>query len=647
MITRRIGSLLRGKATPFQIVAACVLGALLGFAPPPLLAPALYVLLVAALLVVNANLGLALLVAAGARLVALLVVPLSFQVGRFLLEGPTSGIARAIVNAPVLAWSGLERYAAAGGQLVGLVLGLVVGLALARALGAFRRRMMAASENPSRLRELAARPWARFALWLFFGGKGKETWEQKLARRVGNPVRVWGAALLVLLLVGAWLGQRVLAGPLARQGLQSALQSANGATVDVGGVALDLAEGRVAVSGLALADPEALASDLFRAAHLEADLDEADFLRGRLHMGRLVVREAQSGVVRATPGERIGPPPPPPAAEGPPVEPGDLELEDVLAEVEVWKERLRQAQRWLERISGPPEEAGEPGSESFGERIAREVRERGWWRVRAEHLVESTPRFLLSQLEVDGLEAAWLPGRVFDLRGLALSTQPWLVDEAPRLELASRDGAILFEVDLGPASRGGGPGALRVRWNGLSVDETFAKLKLPGAAPVQGGTLDLALEGTWADGRIGVLDLPLRATLRDTMVVLQGLEPTPVEELVLPVALSGPLGDLRVRFEGESFAQALAAAGKERLAREVRSRLEGGMGLLREELGIDGLPLPEDLSAGALQEAAEQAAREAARKAAEKAEQEAKEEVEERAKGLLEGVLGGKKKKDG
>ena len=50
MFTRQFGKILRGKATPFQLVAACVLGALLGFAPGPTQAPALYVLLVAALL---------------------------------------------------------------------------------------------------------------------------------------------------------------------------------------------------------------------------------------------------------------------------------------------------------------------------------------------------------------------------------------------------------------------------------------------------------------------------------------------------------------------------------------------------------------------------------------------------------------------
>jgi uncharacterized protein (TIGR03546 family) len=305
MLTRKIGKLLRGNATPFQIVAACVLGTLLGFAPGFGIAPALVLLWLALLLLVNANLGLALLAAGVGRLLALALVPVSFQVGRVLLDGPTSGLAHAIVNSPVLAWGGLDHYAVAGGQALGLVLGAVAGLVLARMIGGFRRRMLAAQDQPSRVNELAAKPWARFAIWLFFGGKDKRTWEEKLQRRVGNPVRVWGAALILIGLVGAYLGQRALAGPLPQRGQHAGLERAHRATVDVGGVELALGEGRVAVSGLALADPNALERDLFAADHLELDVDQADFLRRRFHVARVVVSGARSGFERAQPGERI------------------------------------------------------------------------------------------------------------------------------------------------------------------------------------------------------------------------------------------------------------------------------------------------------------------------------------------------------
>ena len=59
MITKKIGKLLRGKATPAQMMLACLLGAVLGFAPGFGQAPGLMVILVLALIVFNANLPLA------------------------------------------------------------------------------------------------------------------------------------------------------------------------------------------------------------------------------------------------------------------------------------------------------------------------------------------------------------------------------------------------------------------------------------------------------------------------------------------------------------------------------------------------------------------------------------------------------------
>ena len=87
MIVKRIPKILRGSATPAQMMMACVLGAVLGFMPGFMQSPGLIVLLVLLLIVLNANLALAMLVAGGAKLASLLLLPLSFGVGRFLLDG--------------------------------------------------------------------------------------------------------------------------------------------------------------------------------------------------------------------------------------------------------------------------------------------------------------------------------------------------------------------------------------------------------------------------------------------------------------------------------------------------------------------------------------------------------------------------------
>ena len=585
MITRQIGSILRGKATPFQLVAACVLGSLLGFGPALLQAPGLYALLIGLLLVINANLALTFMVAAVMRIVSWLLIPVTYEVGLFLLEGPTEGLAATIVNAPVLAWCGLSFYVVAGGQLLGLVMGLGLGLFTARGVRRFRAKMAAVSESPKKWQEFAGTKWARLLIWLFFGGKGKKSWEEKLEQKVGNPIRVWGAALVLVVLVGGYLARTSLIEPRARDGVQAGLEQLNGATVDLGGVTLDLREGVFGVANLAIADPENLSANLLSAETLLADFDQVDLLRRRVHLASLVIREAKSGSQRATPGvlvERAAPEPKPEEAPGD----GNFSLEEILAEVEVWKGRLTQARSWIERLS--PEPKG-PEDDNWRERLARQAKQSGFYSLEAKHLLDVAPNFLLSELRIEGLTIAGIPGKTFDLSGANLSSQPWLLDAAPVVSLVSRDGAIRFEVDLAPASRGGGDGALRFTWKGLSLDDALAQLSLDDA-PFKGGTIDLELEGGWLDGKIGLLDLPLKITLRDTLFQMKGIDPTQLDLLVLPIGLSGPLDSPKVSFDSSVLVDALEQAGEAQLSRQLDAQLEelGFPGKLEDELDLPG-----------------------------------------------------------
>ena len=80
MIQRRIGKLLLGKATPFQVLAACIIGSILGFVPGVLQAPGSIVLLLALLAVLNANLWLAALMTLGTKILSFALLPVSHAV---------------------------------------------------------------------------------------------------------------------------------------------------------------------------------------------------------------------------------------------------------------------------------------------------------------------------------------------------------------------------------------------------------------------------------------------------------------------------------------------------------------------------------------------------------------------------------------
>ena len=94
MLSRHIGAMLRGEATTAQVYGAAILGAMLGFIPGFSNGAGLMVLLIAALVILNVSVPFALLVFALAKLVSLLILPVSFALGRGIVDGPLQPLFR-------------------------------------------------------------------------------------------------------------------------------------------------------------------------------------------------------------------------------------------------------------------------------------------------------------------------------------------------------------------------------------------------------------------------------------------------------------------------------------------------------------------------------------------------------------------------
>lgn len=657
-LIRKIGGIVRGAATLPQIVAACVLGAMLGFVPGFFLpgdvgggfmqAPGTILTLVALVLVIDANLavfGLALLVA---KLVSFLLLPVSFEVGRLLLEGPTEPLFRWLVNAPVFAWFGLERYATTGGLLVGAVFGAIAGLLLWKALHSLRTKMAAVEVGSERYQKLASKRSVKLLTWVFLGGgRGKKTWGEIAASdRRGKGVRLAGLAAVAVLGAGVWLAQGWLASGWLEQQARVGLLAWNGATVDLAGVELDVAGGRVACHGLAMADADRLDEDAFRARSLELDVATTELLAGRVVVQRLVSGEAESGVRRDTPGVRIEPVEPPPA---PPAGPGRT-IDEYLKDAKVWKERLQTAAEWLERLGGGEDDAsGTPETPAEREeRIEFEAETLGLANVVARHLIGEHPAVTVRELAFDGMRFGALGDDLVDVTGSNLSSHPGRATEVAVLSAKARSGRFAVELRYDPAQPG--RALVDVKVSGVPVDALAASLK---DAPIRGGTIDLALAGAVGIGKDAgpTLELPLVATLHGTTMTVGGKQAS-LDGVAIPLGLSGPLAGPRILVDGEQIADVLVAAGRQELANEVRSRADALLGDSVPGAGaalaglVDGTKTPEQLAAEAKAAAEAEAKRladEAKRKAEEAAKQKAAEELEKRLPGGLGGILGGKK----
>ncbi len=571
LITRKIGKLIRGKTTPFQIVLATTLGAMIGFVPGFGQAPGLLIALVLLLVVLNANLFLAMISAGVFKLVALAILPVSFHVGRVLLDGPTRPLFEWAINAPVLAFFGFEFYANTGGQLIAIVLGVASGLLLVKLLSDYRKRMSKLEQGSDRYKKLASNPFARFTTWLLLGkSKGKKSYEDLLKKKVGLPIRPVGVALVLVLLVVGFLARGLLAEPILTRTAKHAMERANGATVDIESVSLNIRDGRVTVARLAMADAADLDKDLFRADTLEALVDTADLLRGRFAVDRVTVREAFSGRDRETPGVLIGREPRPDPDPGP-----GKTIEDYVKDAELWYDRLRQIERWLEKIGEktddePTDPVGDEDRETLRERLERRAAELGYARVRADHLMQDAPKFIVREIEIDGLIIEAMPDEPVRLVARSLSTHPHLVDEAPTIDFRSINETLVFNAALREASRAGGANTLTFVRRGLSADQVSGML-LPqdwtGGRPLlEGGTLDVSLDGGFGLAGGVRLDMPLNVDFHNTKLQLPQVGATDLNEMSLPLLVRGRISAPRISVEDDALVRALRQAGEQRAA---------------------------------------------------------------------------------
>ncbi|TVQ52929.1 MAG: hypothetical protein EA377_09135 [Phycisphaerales bacterium] len=577
MITRKIGKLLRGKATPLQLMLACIIGSMLGFIPGFAQGAGLIVVLLVLLAVLNANLFLAGISGLAAKAIALLIAPVTFLVGRVLLDGPLSGLFQAMINMPILALFGFEYYLTTGGIVMGLIVGIIFGLLVIRGITRFRTKMASMQEGSERYKKYADKWYVKLFTFVFIGGGGKKKDYQKfLSKKYGNPIRPIGvvAAALFLMLIGI-IGQ-FFSEPLVTRALTAGLERANGATVDIGSAELSFRDSRLTISGFAMADANDLSRDLLRAERIEAAISGRDLLRKRLALDDVTLIEAGTGETRRVPGRIVGRPPRP-APEDPDLrKPEEKTIQDYLEEAEQWKERLAQVRRWIERISGP-EEAVEDDPrkkrETLRDRLDRQIRELGYAWVRANHLIDDTPTFIVYRLDAENMRSAQLEDETVTLRGRNLSTHPHLSDEPASVRIESSRDRFFALLSLDHLVNQAESSVIRFHLKELPSD----RIAFAGRAPLQGGTIDISADGTYGEEGAGWINLPLRALIKDATLAAGGREER-VDSFDLPIGVRGPIDQPLITIDDEMLVRGLVDAGAARLVGELEGRIDESIG---------------------------------------------------------------------
>jgi len=299
MLAGSVKKFLKGGLSPAHVWSTVVLGVVLGMIPDYAASAGLVAILVLCSLLVRVNAGLFALSLIVSKTFLLLSLPWLFDLGQAALNGSMGAGLLTLSQLPVLAWFGFERYATVGALFVGVPLSLFAAFAVNRSIQKMRQAGASLDSNP-KFDAFAQSLVGRVSLNLMLGKSAKDG----LGSALNNPVPLlrWkegivAALLIAIVAAGAW--------QWAKSDLKTAvvpvLERANGATVDVDGLSLNLWTGTLDVTGLALADPSDLSLNSFAATELRISVSSLALLSKRIVVNKVSTTDATYGMARATP----------------------------------------------------------------------------------------------------------------------------------------------------------------------------------------------------------------------------------------------------------------------------------------------------------------------------------------------------------
>ena len=456
-----------------------MLGVLLGMIPDYAASAGLVAILVLFSLLVRVNAGLFALSLIVSKTFLFLSLPWLFDLGQAALYGSMGGGLLTLSQLPVLAWFGFERYATVGALFVGVPLSLVVALVVNRSIQTMRQAVASLDSNP-KFDAFAQSLAGRVSLNLMLGKSAKDG----LGSALNNPVPLvrWkegmvAALLIALVATGVW--------QWAKSDLKTAvmpvLERANGATVDVDGLSLNLWTGTLDITGLALAAPSDLSVNSFAAAELSISVSSLALLSKRIVVNEVSATDATYGMARETPGQLVGPLIEAPAISAPSAE----DLGGYVNEAEQWLDRLKQAQNWLKKWEGSipnasnaTPEVGSPSydSPSYEEWLEEQIAQSGYIKQSFTPIEDSFWSVVAKEVSTESLRIAAFGDKDLTLSAENLASNPKQLALSPRIEMTSKDESLGVLLQLNELS-GAGANQLSVSADGLDAESALSPLK--------------------------------------------------------------------------------------------------------------------------------------------------------------------------
>lgn len=575
MFANSLRQFIRGGLGPRHVFASVLLGWGLGLIPSYGTSPGLLLVLLLLAGGLRVNLGLLAVSALASKATLLMTLPLTAPLGRLVLQGPLGPVFETLSGMPGLAWFGLERYDLVGALLLALPIAVPCAFLLNRGIQRLRHIARAGAQGDVG-KALAAGWVGRVSLPLLLGPGARadlrSAFEETPPLLRGKGVALALAALLLVMpLFFRSLSVEVTAL------LQPALERVHGATVDLERATLRPAAGALTLTGLALADPDALHQNLFEAKEARLSLSLLGLLAKRIEVTEVALEAPRVGYERPVAGVRTAPVLTPPQVSAPPGQ----ALWEIFVEGRRWQARLAELQGWLERwerSAAPAPRPEDPGYEAW---LEGQLAAAGYGVAVHSPIATAYWGLDLRKAELENLRLAALGDQAVSLSLAAIGDLPLREGRAPKLSLRSEAFDFGLELTL-RALAGAEPHALRGQLRGLPLEAALAQLQPTLRSKVSGGTVDLRLEGTFDHRAGGALALEGFAELRGVSLTV-GQRAVPVETLRIPATFQGTLTQPRLVVDREALetqlkalaGDAVKAEAQETLERAVRKKLGG------------------------------------------------------------------------
>jgi len=567
--------ILRGGVSPVLILLSAALGFWFGLMPGFY---GIHVVLLVAVLLLNVNIGIFLLLAGLGEATAFAAAPVLYFAGKWLLTW-VPGLFALLAAIPIVGLTDYSRYAVAGAVLLGPGIGLLLGWLLARAVVGFRRKWLRFEEGSEALRNWRSKRFIRFLDWLLVGRSVKDVRavlasRPKLIRKAGV---VLAGGVLAASAVGALLvDDRALADFAANR-----LTQLNGAEADVERIDLSAFSGRIEVAGLQLTDPERPSRNRLAVGRMTADASIWALLAGKLVIEHAELSGVRFDQPRSAPGKVLSRPAEPRTASRPTPR---FELPDPNAKkIEAYFENARRVREWLERVAKwlPSERKPQPAA-------LPPQRYSDYLLARAE--LGPSARILVRRLFLDPVEIPLEQLGASRILVTNLSDAPEAAKLPVIIQVRSNEKPVSAKIVV----------HFEEPRKGAQIEAEFAEVDLrrlqehlsPNNPVVfEWGTVSGRIEGTMTsetiDLRIRIKTHDMRAKAAGAGVV--GLDPRATSEALAALGtiettlrIVGPITEPRLVFDAaglrEAFADALVRAGKKQLAQRLQQAIGGEPG---------------------------------------------------------------------